>query len=128
MEFLISAAAALVAAMVVYIVMRGEAERRVSAISASLASDVASARTMAQEVQRQLAHTQSELGDRAEQLALVTSENAALRNDNKWLSEEIEREKRSLATTQQLLERTRQELRDGMKAAAAEALQANNAA
>jgi DNA recombination protein RmuC len=128
MEFLIPAAAALVAAALVYVVLRADAERRVSAISADLASDVASARTMAQEVQRQLAHTQRDLGDRAEELALVKAENAALRNDNKWLAEEIEREKKSLATTQQLLERARQDLRDGMKAAAAEALHANNAA
>jgi DNA recombination protein RmuC len=109
-------------------VMRGEAERRAASVSADLATDVASARTMAQEVQRQLAHTQRDLGDRAEQLATARAENAALRNDNKWLAEEIAREKRSLETLQQLLDKGRQDLRDGMKAAAAEALNANNAA
>jgi DNA recombination protein RmuC len=108
--------------------MRGEAERRAASVSADLATDVASARTMAQEVQRQLAHTQRDLGDRAEQLATARAENAALRNDNKWLAEEIAREKRSLETLQQLLDKGRQDLRDGMKAAAAEALNANNAA
>jgi DNA recombination protein RmuC len=124
----ISAAAALVAAAVVYMVMRGEAERRVAGVSATVATELASARTMAQEVQRQLAHTQHDLADRAEQLATAKAENAALRNDNKWLSEEIEREKRTIATAQQLLDKARQDLRDGMKAAAAEALNANNAA
>jgi DNA recombination protein RmuC len=128
MDIVIPAAAALVAAAVVYLAMRGEADRRAAAVSADLSSDVASARTMAQEVQRQLAYTQQALGERTEQLATAKAENAALRNDNKWLAEEIDREKRSISTTQQLLERGRQDLRDGMKAAAAEALNANNAA
>ena len=128
MTIFLPVAAALVAAAIVYIVTRQEADRRVAAVSADLATDVAAARTMAQEVQRQLAGTQHESQDRVEQLALVRAENAALRNDNKWLGEEIEREKKALATTQQLLERARIELRDGVKAAAAEALQANNAA
>jgi DNA recombination protein RmuC len=124
----ILAAAALVAAAVVYMAMRGEADRRIARASADLASEIASARTMAHEMQRQLAHTQRELADRSEQLALAKAESATLRNDNKWLGEEIEREKKSLATTQQLLEKARQDLRDAMKAAAAEALSANNAA
>jgi DNA recombination protein RmuC len=124
----ISAAAALVAAAVVYLMLRGDAERRIAGVSADMAADIASARTMAQEVQRQLAHNQRELSDRTEQLATVKAENAALRNDNKWLAEEIEREKKVLTTTQQLLDRARQDLRDGIKAAAAEALNANNAA
>jgi DNA recombination protein RmuC len=128
MDLVIPSAAALLAAAVVYMVMRGEAERRAASVSADLATDVASARTMAQEVQRQLAHTQRDLGDRAEQLATARAENAALRNDNKWLAEEIAREKRSLETLQQLLDKGRQDLRDGMKAAAADALNANNAA
>jgi len=128
MTIFLPVAAALVAAAIVYIVTRQEADRRVAAVSADLATDVAAARTMAQEVQRQLAATQQESQERVEQLALVRAENAALRNDNKWLGEEIEREKKALATTQQLLERARIELRDGVKAAAAEALQANNAA
>ena len=122
------AAAALVAAAVVYMVMRGEAERRAATVSAELATDVASARTMAQEVQRQLAHVQQHLAERAEQLATANAENAALRNDNKWLADEIEREKKVLATAQQLLDKAREEMRDGMKAAAADALHANNAA
>jgi DNA recombination protein RmuC len=78
--------------------------------------------------QRQLAQTQHELSDRVEQLATSKAENATLRNDNKWLSEEIEREKKMLATTQQLLDKVRADLRDGMRAVAAEALNANNAA
>jgi DNA recombination protein RmuC len=128
MEILISVAAALVAAVVVYVVTRQDADRRIANISADLATDVSSARTMAQEVQRQLAAVQRESAERGEQLAVTRAENAALRNDNKWLAEEIEREKKALATTHQLLERARQDLRDGVKAAAAEALHANNAA
>ena len=124
----ISAAAALVAAAVVYMVLRQDADRRVANVSADLATDISSARTMAQEVQRQLAHTQRDLSDRVEQLATAKAENAALRNDNKWLSDEIEREKKALATTQQLLEKVRNDLRDAMRSVAAEALNANNAA
>src|SRR5687767_7753330 len=124
----IAAAAALVAAAVVYMVLRQDADRRVANVSADLATDISSARTMAQEVQRQLAHTQRDLSDRVEQLATAKAENAALRNDNKWLSDEIEREKKALATTQQLLEKVRNDLRDAMRSVAAEALNANNAA
>ena len=124
----VAAAAAIVAAAIVYIVARHETERRIANVSADLATDIAAARTMAHEVQRQLAAVQRESADRAEQLALTRAESAALRNDNKWLAEEIEREKKALSTTQQLLERARHDLRDGVKAAAAEALHANNAA
>jgi DNA recombination protein RmuC len=123
-----AAAAAIVAAAIVYTVTRQDAERRVATVSAGLAADVSAARTMAHEVQRQLATVQRESAERGEQLALARAENAALRNDNKWLADEIEREKKALATTQQLLDRARHDLRDGMKAAAAEALHANNAA
>jgi DNA recombination protein RmuC len=124
----VAAVAAGLAAAVVYVMMRGDVERRVSAVAADLAGDVAAARTMAQEVQRQLADSQRSLADAAAELGVARAENAALRQDNKWLLGEIERQKESLATTQQLLERARVDLRDSVRAVAAEALHANNAA
>lgn len=127
-EILIAAAAALLAAAVVYTVMRSAADSRVANASADLATDVAAARTMSQEVQRQLGETQRLLGERTNELAVARAENAVLKNDNKWLGEEIDREKKALVTTQQLLDRARADLRDAMKAVAAEALSANNAA
>jgi DNA recombination protein RmuC len=124
----ISAAAAFVAAFVVYVVMRGDADRRIAAATSDTASEAASARTMAQEVQRQLAEVQRQLGERTSELAMVRAENAVLKNDNKWLGEEIARERKTVATTQELLDKARTDLRDAMRAVAAEALQANNVA
>jgi DNA recombination protein RmuC len=124
----IAAAAALAAAAVVYVLMRGEAERRTSAALAQLSVDAASAQTLAREVQRQLAEAQRLLGERAAEVSLLRSENAVLENDNKWLGDEIEREKKALLTTHELLEKARQDLRDAVKAVAADALHANSAA
>lgn len=123
-----AAAAAGLAAAVVFMVLRGDTERRVAEVAADLSGDVSAARTMAQEVQRQLGDTQRRLAEAANELGVARAENAALRQDNKWLVGEIERQKESLATTQQLVEKARGDLRDSVRAVAAEALQANNAA
>lgn len=61
---------------------------------------------------------------RASRAAAVT----ALQRDLAWMTSEIDREKRALATTQDLLDRARHDLRDSVKAVAADALNANSAA
>jgi DNA recombination protein RmuC len=122
----IAAAAALVAAAVVFVVMRGETERRISAASARLSVEAASALTLAQEVQKQLADSQRLAADQSNELGLLRAENAVLKNDNKWLGGEINREKSRLTATQEMLEKARVDLRDAVKAVAADALHANN--
>jgi len=128
LETLIPIAAALVAAAIVFALMRQEADRRTARASAGLAADLAGARALAQELERQLQGARREAAERAEQLAQAAADAAALRNDNRWLAEEVAREKRALATTQQLLEKVQADLRDAMRSVAADALNANNAA
>jgi DNA recombination protein RmuC len=121
-------AAAIAGAAVTAFVMRASAASQVAEVTASLSGEIASARTMAQEVQRQLAGVQRDLMDRSEQLAATRAENAALKQDNKWLVEEIDRQKGALGSTQHLLERAELKLREAFQALAAEALNANRAA
>jgi DNA recombination protein RmuC len=64
----------------------------------------------------------------AEARADSAAELAALRQDNKWLNEEVARHKRALADTQGLLDTTDRKLRDAFQSLAAEALKDNRAA
>jgi DNA recombination protein RmuC len=129
---LISAAStvivAIVAVTIAVAVMRASARRQIAEVSTSLKEDLAAAQTLAREVQRQLGAAQEDLGVRTEALAMMRAEYAALKQDNKWLAGEIEREKKALDTAQSLLEKAKQELRDSVAAFAADALRANNAA
>jgi DNA recombination protein RmuC len=123
-----AAAAAIVAMVVTVLLMRASATKSVAETTASLSGEIASARTMAQEVQRQLAVLQRDLMDRTEQLSATRAENAALKQDNKWLVEEIDRQKGAVGSTQHLLERAEYKLREAFQALAAEALNTNRAA
>jgi DNA recombination protein RmuC len=60
--------------------------------------------------------------------AEMTAALAAARQDNKWLSEEIERQKAALGATQDLLDKADRRLRDVFQSAAAEALKDNRSA
>jgi DNA recombination protein RmuC len=68
----------------------------------------------------------------ARQLAEARAESAgdiaALRQDNKWLTEEIARHKEALGTTQDLLDAAERKLRDTFQSLAAEALKDNRSA
>jgi DNA recombination protein RmuC len=64
----------------------------------------------------------------AEARAEMAGDLAASRQDNKWLAEEIARQKAALGSTQQLLDSAEGRLRDAFQSAAAEALKDNRSA
>ena len=64
----------------------------------------------------------------AEARAEMAGELAASRQDNKWLAEEIARQKAALGSTQQLLDTAERRLREAFQSAAAEALKDNRSA
>src|SRR5262245_54455153 len=64
----------------------------------------------------------------ADTRAALAAELAAARQDNKWLSDEIARQKETLGTTQALLDAADTKLRDAFQSLAADALNSNRAA
>jgi DNA recombination protein RmuC len=124
----VTAIVAIVAVTIAVGIMRASARRQIAEASTRVKEDLAAAQMLAREVQRQLRATQEDLSVRTEALATIRAENAGLKQDNKWLAGEIEREKKALDTAQSLLERAKQEVRDSVAAFAADALRANNAA
>jgi len=64
----------------------------------------------------------------AEARAQLAVELAASRQDNKWLTEEVARQKQALGATEALLDKAHQKLRDAFQSLAAEALKDNRAA
>ena len=64
----------------------------------------------------------------AEARATSAAELAAARRDNQWLQQEIERQQASLGSTQTLLDKAEQNLRDAFQSLAAEALNTNRGA
>ena len=64
----------------------------------------------------------------AEARAEMAGELAAAKQDNKWLTEEVARQKQALGTTGALLDKADQKLRDAFQSLAAEALKDNRTA
>jgi DNA recombination protein RmuC len=64
----------------------------------------------------------------AEARAQTAAELAAAKQDNKWLTEEVARQKQALGATEALLDKADQKLRDAFQSLAAEALKDNRAA
>ena len=64
----------------------------------------------------------------AEARAQMAAELAAAKQDNKWLTEEVARQKQALGATGALLDKADQKLRDAFQSLAAEALKDNRAA
>jgi DNA recombination protein RmuC len=64
----------------------------------------------------------------ADARASMAAEIAAVRQDNKWLREEVDRHKQALGSTEQVLDAAHQKLRDAFQALAAEALKDNRTA
>ena len=70
-------------------------------------------------------HARRQAADvRAEMIAALAASN----QDNKWLTEEVERQKAALGATQDLLDKAEQRLRDMFQSAAAQALKDNRSA
>jgi len=64
----------------------------------------------------------------AEARGQMTAELAASKQDNKWLTEEVARQKQALGATEALLDKADRKLRDAFQSLAAEALKDNRAA
>jgi DNA recombination protein RmuC len=92
-------------------------ELLVPAIAALAAAAIATALALSR-ARRQLAETRTEMA----------GELAAAKQDNKWLTEEVARQKQALGTTGALLDKADQKLRDAFQSLAAEALKDNRAA
>jgi DNA recombination protein RmuC len=105
------------------LVMRAVAEAR-----AALAGELAAAQALAADAQRRLSALQSELADRHERLAVARADHAAVKQDNHWLREEIARHRLEVGSTQDLLDKADQKLRDTFQSLAAEALHSNRGA
>ena len=65
------------------------------------------------------------LGQLGDAKAAAASELAAAQQDNKWLRDEVERQKEAAGTTRDLLEKAQQSLRETFEALAAQALRDN---
>jgi DNA recombination protein RmuC len=73
--------------------------------------------------------TRSQAGRQlAEARAAWATDLAAARQDNKWLQQEIERERESVGTTRTLLDTAERQLREAFQSLAADALHANRSA
>ena len=73
--------------------------------------------------------TRSQAGrELAEARATWATDLASARQDNKWLQQEIERERESVAGTRTLLDTAERQLREAFQSLAAEALHANRGA
>ena len=73
--------------------------------------------------------TRSQAGrELAEARAAWTTELTAARQDNKWLQQEVERERQSMGDTRALLDTAERQLREAFQGLAAEALHANRGA
>jgi len=100
-----TAVVAIAAVAIAVGIMRTSARRQIAEVSTRLKEELAAAQTLGREIQRQLAAAQDDLSARTEALGTTRAENAALKQDNKWLAGEIERERKALDTAQSLLEK-----------------------
>src|SRR5687768_1966460 len=64
----------------------------------------------------------------AEARGAWAGELAAVKQDNKWLAQEAERERQALTSTKDVLDKAERQLRDAFQGLAAEALRANQGA
>ena len=96
---------------------KGLMEFLVPAIVALVAAAVATALARSR-ARRQMAEARAEMA----------GELAAAKQDNKWLTEEVARQKQALGATVTLLDKADQKLRDAFQSLAAEALKDNRAA
>jgi DNA recombination protein RmuC len=121
-------AVATAAIIIAVFITRTLASRTVAETRAQFAGELAAAQTLSQDAQRRLADVQATATERQEQLATARAENAALKQDNRWLAEEISRQKQSIGSTHELLEKADHRLRDAFQSLAAEALNSNRGA
>lgn len=119
---------AILSAAIAWLVARLAHARRLAEARESLAAELAAARAVAHEAHQRLGSLEADLSERHEQIAIARSEQAALKQDNRWLTEEIGRNRQALGSTQDLLDKADRRLRDTFQSLAAEALNSNRGA
>ncbi len=127
MDWIVPFAAAVAAAALVVLVMRAAASRQAADARAGVAGEIAAARALAPDAQERLRVLQSEAAERQEQIALLRVEKASLERDNRWLRDEAARHAQALGSTQELLDKADQRLREAFQSLAAQALNDNRA-
>ena len=90
--------------------------RRVADVRATLTGELQAATALNDDAQRRLGELQAQANQLHEQIATARAENAALKQDNKWLGDEVNRQKQA-----------EQRMRETFQALAADALKENRA-
>jgi DNA recombination protein RmuC len=121
-------AAAIGAALIVVLIMRARTARLLAEARAEAAAGLASADALAREAQHQWEEARGELAERREQVAVARANEAALKQDNHWLGLELARERDTLGSTRDLLDKADQRLREAFQSLAADALNSNRSA
>jgi DNA recombination protein RmuC len=91
------------------------------------AAAIAVLATRYRDAQKRLNGLDTQLAQSREQLDGLRVDNAALQQDNRWLRDEVGRQKQSLGSMQELLDRADGRLRDTFQSLAAQALTDNRA-
>src|SRR5688572_33459897 len=100
--------------------MRARTARLLAEARAQAASALASAEALAREAQHQAEDARCELAERREQVAVARANEAALKQDNHWLGLELARERDTLGSTRDLLDKADQRLREAFQSLAAD--------
>lgn len=108
--------------------MRGRTARLLAEARAGSASALATAEAVAREAQHQADEARLELAERREQAAAARAAEAALRQDNHWLGLELTRERETLGSARELLDKADHRLREAFQSLAADALHSNRGA
>jgi DNA recombination protein RmuC len=125
MEWIFAATLAVLAVAATAVLIRSIAARQAAQAHAALSAELAAARALAADGQRRLEALQAELAHGREQAASLRAEHAALSQDNRWLREEVARHTQALGSTQDLLDKADQRLRDTFQSLAVQALNDN---
>ena len=128
MTTLYSVVAALATAVVVVLIMRGRTARLLAEARAEAASALATAEAVARQAQHQAEEARLELAERREQASAARVAEAALRQDNHWLGLELTRERETLGSARDLLDKADHRLREAFQSLAADALNSNRGA
>jgi DNA recombination protein RmuC len=125
---LLPALTAILGAALALLVARLVFMRRLAESRGEAGNEAAAAQARAADAQRRAEELQEAVADLHVRLADSRAAHAALERDTHWLSEEAERHRQALGSTQALLDAAQRSLRDSFQALAAEALHTNRAA
>jgi DNA recombination protein RmuC len=121
----VSVAAAAAAALITLVIARLLAARQLAESRAAGAAELARAETRAAAAERQVVQLQTAAGEQQAALDAARAELARLARDTDWLNQEVGRYKQALGSTQEMVDKAQQALRDTFQSLAAEALKDN---